>query len=122
MAIIQNYLKEVDAKYYVVGGDFNMGLNSNDPPATVTDYMELLDHDRDIWTDAGYNSAQGTFFGDPAVNLYIPTFSDPPTESRPVRAYDNIVTSPNIHVLNAFAVESNASDHYPIITDLLILD
>ena len=43
-----------------------------------------------------------------------------PTESYPMKPYDNVVVSPNIDILNVYTVFSEASDHIPIVVDLQI--
>lgn len=121
--ILQDYLSNVGAEYAVICGDFNSGISTADnPPTTAEEMYALLLHDKEQWTDAGYISSQGTFWGKTNINYYINTGKTPPSEIYPVRAYDNIVVTPNIAITNVYTVDTEASDHYPLLADIVLLD
>lgn len=113
---IITYIKSNNIQYFVIGGDFNQGLSTNgaDAPTTAEEMAEMVKSDIRKWTVEGYNSAQGGFYG-------ILNTSENPSETFPLKPYDNIVTSPNIFIRNVKAIDTEASDHKPLVVEIQIL-
>lgn len=103
MAQIQELIELTsNYEYFIISGDFNT-LNSG---------VDATPDNIQPFKDAGYNVANGGNFG------YIITAYDRDTQNAVY--IDNIVTSPNIHICNASAIQTNLSDHYPLVADLII--
>lgn len=113
---IIEYIKTNNIEYFVVGGDFNQGLSTDgaDAPTNAEEMAEMVKSDIRKWTVEGYNSAQGGFYG-------VLNTSENTTETFPMKPYDNIVTSPNIFIRDVRTVDTEASDHKPLVVEIQIL-
>lgn len=112
---VYKYISDNKIEYYVIAGDFNLGLDANG--GTSKTILDIAREDVDFITSKGSKSVQGGFFGKKMYDGFINTFNTP-GEMKP---YDNIVVSQNIRIKNVFTVESDASDHIPLCADLVIL-
>jgi len=97
-------------KYFIFGGDFN-----------TADYYDTTGADYAViqpFITAGCHVANGTNFG------FIPTYSDY-SDMTDYQCLDNIITSPNITILDAYTDNTKATDdiiakidHLPFIAEL----
>lgn len=112
---VYKYINDNKIEYYVIAGDFNLGLDVNG--GTSKTILDIAREDVDFITSKGSKSVQGGFFGKKMYDGFINTFNTPGK----MKPYDNIVVSQNIRIKNVFTVESDASDHIPLCADLVIL-
>lgn len=108
---IFTYIQNNNIEYFVVVGDFNLGLGGS---ASV---RETAISDIDFLKGKNVYSVQGGFWGGTDEDNLINTFDDGDN----IAPYDNIITSKNIFIKNAFVIDSQASDHYPLCADLMVV-
>lgn len=115
------YIQNNNIEYYVLGGDFNMGLDSNNPEVEHDQANMIREAKQDIELLESYGSvsAQGHIWGLLENDGLINT-TNAATEEIPLKPYDNVVVSPNIDILNVYTIESEASDHLPLVVDLQV--
>ena len=100
-------------EYAILGGDLNTADNYD---TTGVDYVNVIKK----FVDAGYNVANGGSFG------FLETYSDQPNGSY-TGCLDNIITSGNILITDAYVDETKLTDglnvkvdHMPLIATLQI--
>lgn len=108
------YIQDNNIEYYVLGGDFNTGIDGSDFS------IPLAREDIDLIESYGCTSAQGSMWGLAEYDHFMNTFRNT-SESVPIKPYDNIVVSKNIHIRNVFVVETTGSDHHAICADLEVM-
>lgn len=99
-------------EYCIIGGDMNPSVSVNGayPDGYVGNEQYSIDYG--MWLDAGYNIANGDYFG------VMNTLKE--KENDVAFPWDNIITSSNIQIKGVEVVKSEMSDHYPIVADLII--
>ena len=113
IAKIISYIQDNNIQYAIIGGDFNYGTNSNNPPSTESDLLAIADADIAVWTTAGLSSAQkGQFVADNGYD-YINT-SNGTSTSLYLKPYDDIVITSTLQFLNTKTSTHNESDHKAI--------
>ena len=102
-----------NAPYFIIGGDFNLEDFSS---TSGQDYTRVIKP----FVDAGYNIANGGRFG------FIPTFTSNSTMTD-TENLDEVITSSNIEIINAYTDNTKANDsivekidHLPLIAELEI--
>lgn len=106
------YINNNNIEYYVIGGDFNLGLGGDAGKSILQTAREDIEKIESF----GAISVQGGFWGDAENDNFINTYN----EGSLFQPLDNIVVSNNIAISKAYVVQSDASDHYAIIADVKI--
>lgn len=109
---IFQYIEDNNIDRFVIVGDFNMGLGVQGSSA-----RDVAIADINYFLSKGVYSVQGGFWGGDDTDNLINTY---PGASE-IAPYDNIVTSKNIFIRNAFALNMPGSDHIPLCADLVVL-
>ena len=112
-----NYIETNNIEYYVIGGDFNLGLDST-YTQTQSDIITVAREDIDLIESYGCTSIQGGFWGLRGYDNFFSSCKG--NDLIKIKPCDNIVVSKNIFVKNVGIVESDASDHYPIYAEIVI--
>lgn len=112
-----HYIDNNNIKTYVIGGDFNLGL---DPEVTTQEeLLEKTKEDISLLESYGSISVQGNMWGPLENEGLFNTVTNPP-QAMPIYPLDNLIVSSDIDILNVNVIESDASDHFPLVVDLQI--
>lgn len=102
----------------IIGGDFNNGLK---PDQSETDWNDRYNRFVKPFVDVGYNTANYDDFGN------LVTCYDGSDSSSAAYCLDNIYTSPNLQITNAYVDTTKLTDqiaekidHMPLITEVQI--
>lgn len=119
---ILNYIDTNNIEYYVIAGDMNLGLHSQDsqPQDQETKFL-VARQDVNLLESNGATSVQGGPWGCRDRDGFINTAGHTGWDAPNINMFDNIVVSPNIFISNVFTVITEASDHDALCADLIIL-
>lgn len=119
---ILNYIDDNNLEYYVVAGDFNLGLHGQDSrPQTQELKFEIARQDVDLLESYGAISAQGGVWGLKDRDGFFNTAGHGGWNAANTNMFDNIVISPTLRFKNVFVATTAATDHDAICADLEII-
>lgn len=125
---IIDYIDDNDIEYYVIGGDMNLGLHTDDDlDQGLETKKEIIAEEIALLESLGGKSVQGSGWGYKNLNGLFQTAGHygyrPPDDGVPghFAPYDNIVVSSGINIKNVELVVTEASDHDALCVDIEIL-
>jgi len=121
---IINYINDNSIEYAIIGGDFNISLDSSreSEPAynTVEERLAIAKDDVAIMTNAGLNSLQGYFWGDPVYNNFINTINVNDSATIKILPVDNFFYTQNIELVRGYTIDTTCSDHKALVADFIL--